>query len=198
MSDLIVVERKLNKVKVAVCSIIFVLIILIIVGLCIFFHNKNKENPQEEIVNEVEEIEEQPQQEVVETEENTKNPVLTEEGKQNVKNIYHLEGKNAYITFDDGPSKTVTPLILEFLKQNNIPATFFLLGSRVELYPEIVKQEYDEGHYIANHGYSHVYSSIYQNSDTVIEEFEKTENAIKNALQNPDYQEVLLEENTKI
>ena len=45
------------------------------------------------------------------------------------------------MTFDDGPSATVTPLILDTLKNEDIKATFFLLGSRVELAPDIVKRE---------------------------------------------------------
>ena len=58
------------------------------------------------------------------------------------------------MTFDDGPSQTVTPVILDTLKKENVKVTFFLLGSRVELNPDIVKREYEEGHYIANHGYA--------------------------------------------
>ena len=45
------------------------------------------------------------------------------------------------MTFDDGPSSNVTPMVLDTLKAENIKATFFLLGSRVELSPEIVKIE---------------------------------------------------------
>ena len=83
--------------------------------------------------------------------------------------------KNIYLTFDDGPSPNVTPQILQTLKHYNVPATFFVLGSRVELYPEVVKQEYNEGHYIANHGYSHKYSSIYSSVQAVIDEYNATE-----------------------
>ena len=93
-----------------------------------------------------------------------KNPQLTEEGKNNMASLYHSENKRVFLTFDDGPSETVTIPILETLKNEGIKATFFVLGSRVELYPELVKKEYDEGHYIASHGYSHEYSKIYQSS----------------------------------
>ena len=106
---------------------------------------------------------------------------------QNIKNIYKSEEKVVYLTFDDGPSKTVTPLILDLLKQENVTATFFVLGSRVDLYPELVRQAYNDGHYIANHGYSHVYESIYSSPQAVLDEYYKAENSIRNAIGVEDY-----------
>lgn len=114
-------------------------------------------------------------------------PVLTEQGKANLANIYKADTKKVYLTFDDGPSKTVTIPILDTLKQENIKATFFLLGSRVELYPDIVKREYEEGHYIASHGYSHVYSQIYASPQSVVDEYNKSVTAIRNAIGQPEY-----------
>lgn len=95
-------------------------------------------------------------------------PVLTDIGRENMTNIYTREEKVAYLTFDDGPSRTVTPLILDLLKVNDIKATFFVLGSRVVAYQDLLQREYDEGHFIANHGYSHVYSSIYNSPEAVL------------------------------
>lgn len=111
--------------------------------------------------------------------------------QEEIKNIYYSEEKVAYLTFDDGPSRDITPQILDILKQEQVPATFFVLGSRVELHPELLKREFDEGHYIANHGYSHNYSQIYTSRDTVFEEYAKTEGVIKNALGNQDYNSYL-------
>lgn len=116
-----------------------------------------------------------------------KNPQLTEEGKNNMASLYHSENKRVFLTFDDGPSETVTIPILETLKNEGIKATFFVLGSRVELYPELVKKEYDEGHYIASHGYSHEYSKIYASPQSVLEEYNKTLTAIQNALGDQTY-----------
>ncbi len=95
--------------------------------------------------------------------------------------------KRIFLTFDDGPTTQVTPFILDLLKAENIKATFFVLGSRVELNPDLIKREYDEGHFIANHGYSHKYSSIYTSTDTVLNEYNKTNDLIKNAIGNPNY-----------
>ena len=118
-------------------------------------------------------------------------PQFNENGHEEIKNIYFSEEKVVYLTFDDGPSKDITPQVLDILKEHDVKATFFVLGARVELYPDILKRAFDEGHYIANHGYSHKYSEIYANKDTVFQEFVECEYAIKNALNNQDYNSYL-------
>ena len=69
--------------------------------------------------------------------------------------ISNLE-KKIYLTFDDGPTPGITPLVLSVLKQYNAKATFFILGTQAELYPHLVDQIKNEGHLIANHGYRHI------------------------------------------
>ncbi len=113
-------------------------------------------------------------------------PKLTQEGKENLSNIYHSEQKRAFLTFDDGPS-SVTPTILDTLKQENIKATFFVLGSRVDALPETAKRIYEEGHFIANHGYSHSYSAIYSSPQAVLDEFNKCNESVKKAIGVPEY-----------
>jgi peptidoglycan/xylan/chitin deacetylase (PgdA/CDA1 family) len=70
-----------------------------------------------------------------------------------------LPGKDKVIalTFDDGPSPSYTQQILSILKENNIKATFFLIGENVKNYPQLAQQEVAEGHAIANHTWSHSY-----------------------------------------
>lgn len=113
-------------------------------------------------------------------------PKLTQEGKENFKNIYNSDRKIAYLTFDDGPSKN-TKEILDILKENNIKATFFVLGSQVEYFPETTNRIYDEGHYIANHGYSHQYSSIYQSPEQVVNEYNQCNKIVANTIGVPEY-----------
>ena len=91
------------------------------------------------------------------------------------------------MTFDDGPTNAVTPSILDTLNKYNVKATFFVLGTNAKKYPELVKREYEEGHYIANHGYSHKYSKIYKSVDTVLEEYNQTEQLIRDAIGVSDY-----------
>ena len=50
-----------------------------------------------------------------------------------------------------------------------------------------MQREFKEGHYIANHGYSHQYSKVYASRDTTFQEYVECENSIKNALNNQDY-----------
>lgn len=115
--------------------------------------------------------------------------IFNEETQNKLNNINSLsQGKKVvYLTFDDGPSRAVTPHILEILKQNDVKATFFILGTMGKYYPDLIKQEYDEGHYIANHGYSHVYSKIYESKEAFLEEIEETEKVIRKALNDETY-----------
>ena len=130
--------------------------------------------------------EEEKRQEELEKERQAKLPKLTDEGKQNIENIYHSDTKRAFLTFDDGPS-SVTPRILDTLKQENVKATFFVLGSNVKARPEIVKRMYDEGHFIANHGYSHVYSQIYSSAQAVLDEYNSCNEEVRKAIGESEY-----------
>lgn len=122
----------------------------------------------------------------IEEEKQAKIPKLTEEGKQNIKTIYTSDTKRVFLTFDDGPSSNTSD-ILDILKEKNIKATFFVLGSQVEKMPEVVKRVYQEGHYIANHGYSHKYSQIYSSPEMVLEEFKQCNAAVAKAIEVPEY-----------
>ena len=63
--------------------------------------------------------------------------------------------KVAALTFDDGPHKTNTPLILDELKNHNAVATFFVVGNRAQYYPELLRRIIAEGSEIGNHTWSH-------------------------------------------
>lgn len=110
------------------------------------------------------------------------NMILTPEKKNKITNIYEQKEKIAYLTFDDGPTNKCTPEILDILKENHILATFFVIGKRVEQNPEFVKRAYEEGHFIANHTYSHQDQKLYQNRESFFEEILKTDKAISNAI----------------
>jgi peptidoglycan/xylan/chitin deacetylase (PgdA/CDA1 family) len=93
--------------------------------------------------------------------------------------------KVAYLTFDDGPSKTMTRQILQVLDRYGIKATFFVLGKMVDKNPDVMKLTYDGGHAIGNHTYTHNYDIIYNDTDSFLEEVYMTEEAIRNAVGNP-------------
>lgn len=96
--------------------------------------------------------------------------------------------KIAFLTFDDGPSTTVTPQILDILKEANVKGTFFVLGQQLETEEgaKILKRIYDEGHAIANHTYSHNYRRLYPGRNlalnTFVEELDATQNKVKEIL----------------
>lgn len=65
-------------------------------------------------------------------------------------------GSNAVaITFDDGPNPDATPRILDVLREEGVPATFFVLGRHAERWPALVRRMTNEGHQLGNHGYWH-------------------------------------------
>ncbi len=97
-------------------------------------------------------------------------------------NVYIYDNvKMCYLTFDDGPS-SVTPQILDVLKQYKVKATFFVTGQQAANNPETLKEIYNNGHTIGNHSYSHVYDSVYSSADGFKNEVMNCKNAIDNAL----------------
>lgn len=64
--------------------------------------------------------------------------------------------KKIYLTFDDGPVPTVTPWVLDILKQHNITATFFCVGENIVKHPDIFQRILAEGHSVGNHTYNHL------------------------------------------
>jgi len=71
--------------------------------------------------------------------------------------------KIAYITIDDGPSRSITPINLDTLKKYGVKATFFVL-SRTGM-NDIYKRIIDEGHIIGNHSFSHDYDYLYSSTE---------------------------------
>ena len=196
--ELIEVKPKLNKKKVC----IIVLIVIIVISVSIYgaikyldYTEGNKQNQDIGMdISEEDRIKIEEENKLAEEKRKQEekkllinNQPFLEEQMQAIENIYSSDGKRVFLTFDDGPTQLVTPLILDVLKEEDIKATFFVLGNRVQANPEIVKRAYDEGHYIANHGYTHNYSLIYKSPQTVMDEYNITEGYIKEVLGNPEY-----------
>ena len=90
----------------------------------------------------------------------------------------NTDEKVVALTFDDGPSETRTPALLDLLDKYNVEATFFMLGNNIKNHPDIAKAVYDQGHLIGNHSYSHP-RLIFKSPSFVREQINKTDQLIE-------------------
>jgi len=95
-------------------------------------------------------------------------------------NSVHVDGPYIAMTFDDGPSATLTPKLLDILATHQIKATFFVIGENVAEHPEIVTRAAREGHEIGNHSWSHPNFGK-MSDDGVRRQVQRTDDAIKSA-----------------
>ena len=63
--------------------------------------------------------------------------------------------KKLCLTFDDGPDPVYTPKILDTLRDLKVPAVFFVVGKNAEEHSDLIQREFDEGHEIGNHTFTH-------------------------------------------
>jgi peptidoglycan-N-acetylglucosamine deacetylase len=66
-----------------------------------------------------------------------------------------VDARGVALTFDDGPSPETTPKILDQLDEAGVKATFFVIGRKAKLYPELVRDIVERGHAVGVHGYDH-------------------------------------------
>lgn len=96
--------------------------------------------------------------------------------------------KVVFLTFDDGPSTTNTPKVLDTLDKHGVKGTFFIKGNSLEIdgADKILKRTFDEGNAIAHHSYTHDYKTLYPNRNldlnTFSNEIEKTTEAMQEVL----------------
>jgi len=109
------------------------------------------------------------------------------DGKVVPKSSYNrvdVDGPYVAITFDDGPSATLTPQLLDMLKARGMHATFYVVGENAERYPDILKRMVAEGHEIGNHSYNHpAFTKL--GADGVRSQIQRTSDAITAATGTP-------------
>jgi len=118
--------------------------------------------------------------------------------RANKNNVLYWHGnpkeKKVALTFDDGPNEPYTSQVLKVLKDQDVKATFFLVGKNVEMFPEAARAIVAAGHAIGNHSYDH-HNLVTKTNEQVRDEIEKTEEIIekttgeKTALFRPPYGE---------
>lgn len=103
-----------------------------------------------------------------------KGKVIAQDGTKGKKGVI-------YLTFDDGPTTSSTPKILDILDKKGVKATFFIINFDGER-EALVKREHETGHTVAIHGYSHTYSEIYKSVDSYINNITKLQEKINNTI----------------
>ncbi|MCL1950332.1 MAG: polysaccharide deacetylase family protein [Turicibacter sp.] len=90
-------------------------------------------------------------------EEPTGNAIAKEEERQQpAKGGYKATDKLVALTFDDGPSPLTTPKLLDYLRDAQVRATFYVIGKNAEHNEGLIKRAYFEGHQIGNHTLDHI------------------------------------------
>ncbi|MGY0692544.1 delta-lactam-biosynthetic de-N-acetylase [Virgibacillus sp. FSP13] len=97
----------------------------------------------------------------------------------------HSGDKVVYLTFDNGYEQGYTDDILDVLKDEDVPATFFVTGHYVKSEPELVKRMANEGHIIGNHSYHHPDFTILT-KDAMKKELEELEAAVSDLTNQKD------------
>ncbi|MGL4760918.1 MAG: polysaccharide deacetylase family protein [Sarcina sp.] len=87
--------------------------------------------------------------------------------------------KEVFLTFDDGPSPNNTPKILNILKENDVHATFFVIGNFLKSNPDlqkVVREELMGGNAIGDHTFNHEYSELYPGNQVNVANYMKQDN----------------------
>lgn len=111
---------------------------------------------------------------------------LAKEGMYEGKDIANGQ-RIAFLTYDDGVNSESTPLLLDTLKQEGVPATFFIVGKSIsERTKPLLERIYHEGHALALHSFNHNYDELYPGRvaapEKVLEQYQQTVQALQSVL----------------
>ncbi|MEM7161615.1 MAG: polysaccharide deacetylase family protein [Bacteroidota bacterium] len=99
---------------------------------------------------------------------------------------YRGSSEGIYLTFDDGPHPETTEALLELLDRYKVKASFFLLGKRVEQFPELFKKYEHHGHVIGNHSYTHL-NGWTHGTKSSLRDFQQCEQVFTSKYYRPPY-----------
>lgn len=115
-----------------------------------------------------------------------KSPYLLKKFYQNFVWNIPTEEKIIYLTFDDGPTPTITNWVLHCLKEHNALATFFCVGDNVAKYPSIFNEIIAQNHSVGNHTFNHL-NGWKTNNNNYLSNIKQCEFLIKTTLFRPPY-----------
>lgn len=99
--------------------------------------------------------------------------------RDNVVHWVPTDQKVVALTYDDGPHPVYTPKLIAILDKYHVKATFFMIGEKMDKYPDIVKEIASRGHVIANHTYTHPKNIRLDTSSQIIRELDSCEQTIE-------------------
>ncbi|MBQ8301228.1 MAG: polysaccharide deacetylase [Clostridia bacterium] len=166
-----------KRIRAAIILIAFIcIIVLICVGVSTCSNNNTENTPENDVS-----IETTMPPEIVPTFTPVASNIPSPSENNDLMDIVNnsVQSKRCYLTFDDGPTKNITPQILDVLRRYNVKATFFQVGSLIDANPDIARRVYEEGHLIANHSNGHNYEKLYASTDAFINEINECYEKIK-------------------
>lgn len=89
------------------------------------------------------------------------------------------EEREVYLTFDDGPSTSVTNKVLDTLAAEGVKATFFVVGERVYDREDTLRRITAEGHTVGVHSQTHRYAEIYSSKECFLKDVTACEQIIE-------------------
>ncbi len=178
-------EQKKARIIFALALVFCLFVVFQVFAMAFRFIEKSRKAQKEESVTVVESsVESSPAES---TEESTEEESPSE-GETNAEGMVFSGGRYidpskpmVALTFDDGPDVQVDGVLMDELEKVNGRATFFVVGQRVEKFPEDIKNTVERGHEIGNHSYDHDIHLSSKGQDYIRNEFDKTDDAIAKA-----------------
>lgn len=178
-------EQKKARIIFALALVFCLFVVFQFFAMAFRFIEKSRKAQKEESVTVVESsVESSPAES---TEENTEEESPSE-GETNAEGMVFSGGRYidpskpmVALTFDDGPDVQVDGVLMDELEKVNGRATFFVVGQRVEKFPEDIKNTVERGHEIGNHSYDHDIHLSSKGQEYIRNEFDKTDDAVEKA-----------------
>ena len=178
-------EQKKARIIFALVLVFCLFVVFQVFAMAFRFIEKSRKAQKEESVTVVESsVESSPAES---TEESTEEESPSE-GETNAEGLVFSGGRYidpskpmVALTFDDGPDVQVDGVLMDELEKVNGRSTFFVVGQRVEKFPEDIKNTVERGHEIGNHSYDHDIHLSSKGQDYIRNEFDKTDDAVEKA-----------------